>query len=73
MESSDGDANDMPRNKRVPYDILAQQNEELIAENSRLTEAISARDAFLAVAAHELRNPMTPIVGGIRALAAHDG
>lgn len=27
----------------------------------RLSEAVTARDAFLAVAAHELGNPMTPI------------
>jgi len=35
---------------------------ELAAENSRLSEKVAARDAFLAIAAHELRNPMTPIV-----------
>src|SRR5712691_83093 len=32
----------------------------LVAE---LTEAVHARDAFIAIAAHELRNPMTPILG----------
>jgi two-component system, OmpR family, sensor kinase len=41
----------------------------LIAEVERLTEAVEARDAFLAVAAHELRNPMTPIIGRIQILA----
>jgi two-component system OmpR family sensor kinase len=41
----------------------------LIAEVARLTEAVEARDAFLAVAAHELRNPMTPIIGRIQILA----
>src|SRR6266446_6296215 len=28
-----------------------------------LTQAVEARDAFIAIAAHELRNPMTPILG----------
>jgi len=37
-------------------------NAELAAEVVRLTEAVAARDAFLAIAGHELRNPMTPIV-----------
>jgi signal transduction histidine kinase len=39
----------------------------LIAE---LTEAVAARDTFIAVAAHELRNPMTPILGQIDLLLA---
>jgi two-component system OmpR family sensor kinase len=30
-----------------------------------LAEAVAARDTFIAVAAHELRNPMTPIIGQI--------
>ena len=32
----------------------------LVAE---LTEAVADRDDFIAIAAHELRNPMTPIIG----------
>jgi two-component system, OmpR family, sensor kinase len=28
-----------------------------------LTQAVHARDAFIAIAAHELRNPMTPMLG----------
>jgi signal transduction histidine kinase len=39
--------------------------ERLIAE---LRAAIAARDEFIAVAAHELRNPMTPIVGQVQLL-----
>ena len=31
--------------------------------HAELVDAIAARDAFIAVAAHELRNPMTPMVG----------
>ena len=33
-----------------------------------LTEAVAARDSFIAVAAHELRNPMTPIIGQLELL-----
>jgi two-component system OmpR family sensor kinase len=40
----------------------------LSEQNLQLTEAVSTRDAFLAVAAHELRNPMTPIVGRVSML-----
>src|ERR1700726_2183666 len=36
------------------------QPARLVAE---LTQAVHARDAFIAIAAHELRNPMTPILG----------
>ncbi len=33
-----------------------------------LTAALAARDSFIAVAAHEFRNPMTPILGQIEAM-----
>jgi signal transduction histidine kinase len=36
------------------------QHARLVAQ---LTQAVHARDAFIAIAAHELRNPMTPILG----------
>ena len=36
--------------------------------NAELAAAVEARDTFIAVAAHELRNPMTPIVGQIELL-----
>lgn len=42
------------------------------ADHERLIEelraAIAARDEFIAIAAHELRNPMTPIVGQVQLL-----
>jgi two-component system OmpR family sensor kinase len=44
--------------------------EELRCQNAELIEAVAARDIFIAVAAHELRNPMTPIVGQIDLLLA---
>ena len=39
--------------------------ERLIEE---LRAAVAARDEFIAIAAHELRNPMTPIVGQVQLL-----
>lgn len=35
---------------------------------AELAEAVSARDTFIAIAAHELRNPMTPILGQVELL-----
>lgn len=37
---------------------------------AELREAVAARDTFLALAAHELRNPMTPILGQVDLLLA---
>ena len=48
--------------------MLQGQIEALTEENCRLSEAVAARDSFLAVAAHELRNPMTPIIGRVQLL-----
>jgi two-component system OmpR family sensor kinase len=44
--------------------------EELQQRNAELAEAVAARDTFIAVAAHELRNPMTPMIGQIDLLLA---
>ncbi len=43
------------------------EKDRLIAE---LREAVRARDEFVAIAAHELRNPMTPILMQVSGLAA---
>lgn len=40
--------------------VPQSQHARLVAE---LTQAVHARDAFITIAAHELRNPMTPILG----------
>ncbi len=42
--------------------------EELRRRNSELIEAVDARNVFIAVAAHELRNPMTPMLGQVEFL-----
>lgn len=43
----------------------ARDKDELIAE---LRAAVAARDEFIAIAAHELRNPMTPMVAQVQLL-----
>jgi signal transduction histidine kinase len=42
--------------------------ERLQAEIAELREAVRARDIFMSIAAHELRNPMAPLVGRISLL-----
>ncbi|MGO4572568.1 sensor histidine kinase [Microvirga sp. 2TAF3] len=42
--------------------------EALERQVTELQDAVAARDAFLAVAAHELRNPMTPILAHVQRL-----
>ena len=42
--------------------------DNLNARIAELTEAVQARDTFIAVAAHELRNPMTPMIGHVELL-----
>jgi len=44
--------------------------EHLHRHIAELAEAVAARDAFIAVAGHELRNPMTPIMGQVELLLA---
>jgi signal transduction histidine kinase len=49
--------------------VEAQPGEEarLVA---KLAQAVRARDEFIAIAAHELRNPMTPILGYVEHILA---
>ena len=56
-----------------PSDAAVDENadtNELQRRVAELTEAVAARDTFIAVAAHELRNPMTPILGQVELLLA---
>lgn len=58
---------------RQPLEAVANEDDYVEALQRRiaeLTEAIAARDTFIAVAAHELRNPMTPIIGQVELLLA---
>lgn len=48
----------------MPGDPVRRLEQEV----GRLREAIRARDDFIAVAAHELRNPMTPVYGQVERL-----
>lgn len=45
-----------------------ESREQLLGRVAELTEAVAARDAFIAVVGHELRNPITPILGQIELL-----
>jgi two-component system OmpR family sensor kinase len=57
-----------PRRARPPLKdaaSAAEANQELLRRIDDLSEAVAARDTFIAVAAHELRNPMTPILGQV--------
>ena len=45
-------------------------HDDLRRRVAELAEAVAARDAFIAVAAHELRNPMTPILGQVDLMLA---
>jgi two-component system OmpR family sensor kinase len=46
----------------------SEYNSALQARIEQLSQAVEARDTFIAVAAHELRNPMMPIIGQIELL-----
>jgi signal transduction histidine kinase len=47
---------------------LEAQIEHLRAELAQAREAVRARDNFIAVVAHELRNPMTPMIAQVQRL-----
>jgi two-component system, OmpR family, sensor kinase len=49
----------------APPPSWTTREEELQRRIAELTEAVAARDTFIAVAAHELRNPMTPMMGHV--------
>jgi signal transduction histidine kinase len=44
---------------------VRRTEEELRERNDKLTEALRAKDEFLAVLGHELRNPLAPILGAV--------
>jgi two-component system OmpR family sensor kinase len=46
-----------------PLQALEDEASELRQQVETLRQSMRARDDFIAIAAHELRNPMTPIVG----------
>src|SRR3954468_9366903 len=49
--------------EQVGADIAAAELADLRQQVAQLRAAVRARDDFIAIAAHELRNPMTPIMG----------
>lgn len=50
----------------MPVAALHARIAELEAENAALASQLRGRDQFLTQAAHELRNPMTPILGQVQ-------
>jgi signal transduction histidine kinase len=48
---------------QVGSDVAAAELADLRREVAKLRQAVRARDDFIAIAAHELRNPMTPLLG----------
>jgi signal transduction histidine kinase len=50
----------------APVEARPSEEVHLVA---KLAQAVRVRDEFIAVAAHELRNPMTPILGYVNILA----
>jgi signal transduction histidine kinase len=56
---------------RTDLSLLPMDSHEDVARRiEELTEAVAARDTFIAVAAHELRNPMMPILGQLDLLVS---
>jgi two-component system OmpR family sensor kinase len=56
---------------QLPVEVAAPRDsrlEELQQRVDALTAEVAARDIFIAFAAHELRNPMTPIIGQLELL-----
>ena len=47
---------------QVDHDVIASEVADLRQQVAELRQAVRARDDFIAIAAHELRNPMTPIM-----------
>lgn len=60
---SEGDRAVAQRLLRVLKDALAHHSATLEARNLQLEEADKAKDSFLAMLSHELRNPLNAIVG----------
>jgi two-component system, OmpR family, sensor kinase len=60
--------NDNPGYMALGDQAKAREIEALELRVAELMEAVAARDAFLAVASHELRNPMTPILAQVQRL-----
>ena len=52
----------------APFATPVSEAETLRQENAALREAVRARDDFIVTAAHELRNPMTPMLMAVQAL-----
>lgn len=52
----------------VQNEELEMQNEELAAQNEELAEADRRKNEYLAMLAHELRNPLAPVLNSVHIL-----
>lgn len=57
---------------RLLTNQLAQRNQALMHANTELRRLDDVKSNFVAVAAHELRNPLTPILGYLELLLEND-
>ena len=58
----------LPGAINVPLGELSERTEELAHANEALRDADRRKDEFLAMLAHELRNPLTPITNALEIL-----
>lgn len=56
----------------LAHDLLAQQNLQLAAANTELQRLDEVKSAFVSIAAHELRSPLTSILGYLELLLGGD-
>ena len=72
-------ARDVTEQKRLEAELqarteeIALRNAELLAKNQELELADQQKNEFLAMLAHELRNPLAPIVNSVHFLQARHG
>ena len=59
------------RSKEETIKVLQQQVEELTEENHALKEQLTDKEQFIAMVAHELRGPLTPIINYAQKLSRH--
>jgi len=65
-------ASELPRRARAEQ-LVREREEELRRQNETLAAALRAKDEFLAMLGHELRNPLAPILLAVDLLRQRNG